>query len=511
MVAEHHIDLSIAREQMRQQILQLEDLAALQERQRIAREIHDSLGNALTSLNIQLQTAHKLWNIEPALAEQFLEQAQRLGAIAIQEVRQSVRSIREAASQEQSLTEMIDSLVQNFYQATGILPATSINISASLPDEVTGAIYRIIQEALTNICKYAEATQVEIDLCHNSNIVRLLILDNGKGFNLSEKKTGFGLQGIRERVTALKGNFNLDAEPGVGCQITVYLPLSQETIQETALKIVDTIPSQKKPGKNRHLKLVETTSDTDTLIRDCYLQLVDTVSKPETLVRDCYLQLVDKFPDLETPGKNLNLQIFDAIENEENASQITVDINIDDFQHQLDIKNLNLQIFDAIENEENASQITVDINIDDFQHQLDIPPKVYKQLEAFLKEIVGPIAPKLLKQVAERAYSYQELLDNLKLFLNDQQRLKLGKKIKFLLDESTSESKINLDDLLEDDQLINQCEEKLVELLGPVAYYTIQKIIEFSLPISRTELVQLLLAEISELHKSQEFHEHLLS
>jgi two-component sensor histidine kinase len=501
VVAEHHNDLSIAREQMRKQILQLEDLVALQERQRIAREIHDSLGNALTSLNIQLQTAHKLWNIEPAQAEQFLEQAQRLGAIAIQEVRQSVRSIREIAPKEESLTEMIDSLVQNFHQATGILPSTSINLSVSLPHEVSATIYRIIQESLTNICKYARATQVEIDICHNSNIVRLLILDNGKGFNLSENKNGFGLQGMRERVAALKGNFNLDAEPGLGCQITVYLPLSQETIRETNLTIVDTISSQKTSGKERHLKLVETIPDShpDSFIRDCYLKLVDTVSQPETLVRDCYLQLVDTVPQAELPAKNLSLQIFDAIENAENTFDINVDINIDDFQHQLDCKNLSLQIFDAIENAENTSDINVDIDIDEFLHQLDIEPEDYRQIEEILRGIVGPMASKLLEKVAARACNCQELIDNLKFYLDDKQHLKLEKETMFLFQQPATKKKVNSYDLLDEEEFVNECEEKLVELLGPVAYYMVQKIIELSRPISRTELVKLLVGKIAEI------------
>lgn len=106
MVSENHSDISIAREQMLQNLLQIEDLAAVQERKRIAREIHDSLGNALTTLNVQLQTAHKLWNIDHTLAEKYLLEAQRLGAIAIQEVRQTVKSMREVVPLEQPLTEV---------------------------------------------------------------------------------------------------------------------------------------------------------------------------------------------------------------------------------------------------------------------------------------------------------------------------------------------------------------------------------------------------------------------
>jgi len=389
VVAEHHIDLSIAREQMRQHILQIENLAALQERQRIARDIHDSLGNALTTLNIQLQTAQKLWHLDPALAEKFLAQAQVLGAIAIQEVRQSVNSMREIAPPEQSFIDMIGSLVQNFYQTTGVLPSTNINLSKSLPTEVTTTLYRIIQESLTNICKYALATNVEIDLCHTSSIVRLLILDNGKGFSLSEKTTGFGLQGMQERVEALKGNFNLDSEPGLGCLITIYLPLSQQTVRDKTLKIIDTIPVQKTSTKDCHLKLVEPISKPETSVKDFNLKLVDTVSEPETLATDGYLKLSESVSETETLVKDFNFKFVEPILFEETAYEITPD---------------------------------------EFQHQLVISPDDYNNLENILIEIVGLIAHILLQQVAANACSWKELVDNLKLHLTDNQGLELEKK-----------------------------------------------------------------------------------
>ncbi len=88
--------------------------------------------------------------------------------------------MREIVPLEQSLTALIDSLVQNFHQVTGILPSTKINLPVSLSSEVIKTLYRIIQEALTNICKYARATKVEISLDQTSNNLCLIIRDNGK-------------------------------------------------------------------------------------------------------------------------------------------------------------------------------------------------------------------------------------------------------------------------------------------------------------------------------------------
>jgi signal transduction histidine kinase len=93
-------------------------------------------------------------------------------------------------------------------------------------------LYRIVQEALTNISKYAQATQVQIHLVttgdslqEGSDRICLTLEDNGQGFNCHQETTGFGLQGMQERVAALDGEFHLTTAPGAGCQIKVELPL----------------------------------------------------------------------------------------------------------------------------------------------------------------------------------------------------------------------------------------------------------------------------------------------
>lgn len=198
-------------------------MAAIEERNRIAREIHDSLGHALTALNVQLQAAATLMPTDPKLAESFLTQAQRLGAIAMQEVRQSVNALRTEA-QTQPLQEAIASLVEDFRAVTGVTPTTHFNLKLDIPAPVDKTLYRIIQEALTNISKYAEATSVEIKLVASHDQVCLTVQDNGKGFSLDQETSGFGLQSMQERAAALDGDFHLTTHPGGGCQIVVELP-----------------------------------------------------------------------------------------------------------------------------------------------------------------------------------------------------------------------------------------------------------------------------------------------
>lgn len=225
-LAEHPTPEQLSQhEQLWQYVNQYGNLSALQERNRIARDIHDSLGQALTALNIQLQTAVKLWQIDPVKAQQFLAEAQRLGSSAIQEVRQTVSTLRTDASEVQSLDALIASLVKDFQATTGTLPSCSINLAISLPQEVIIPLYRIVQEALNNICKYADATEVQICVNSTPTAIYLKVDDNGNGFKLEHASTGFGLQGMRERVAMLNGTIDLKTAPGCGCQIVVEIPL----------------------------------------------------------------------------------------------------------------------------------------------------------------------------------------------------------------------------------------------------------------------------------------------
>jgi signal transduction histidine kinase len=217
--------LALANEQLRQYALRIEDQATLQERNRIARDIHDSLGHSLTALNLQLETALKLWSADPAKATKFLLQAKRLGSTALQDVRHSVSAMRSDPLQGLSLEEAIASLTTDFYRSTGISPTCSIVLGRPIPTEAISAIYRIVQEALTNICKYANATEVEIQLQASSTQLDLLIQDNGRGFKLDRNTTGFGLQGMRERTLALGGQFEINSALGAGCRITAKFTL----------------------------------------------------------------------------------------------------------------------------------------------------------------------------------------------------------------------------------------------------------------------------------------------
>jgi signal transduction histidine kinase len=226
LLAERHSreQLVLANQRLRDYALQVEDLAMTQERNRIARDIHDSLGHSLTALNIQLEGAMKLWQRDPPQAQQFLQQAKRLGSTSLQDVRQSVAAIRRDPLAQQSLEEAIAALLKTTQQTVGIHPTFQMQLDAPIPAPVQTVLYRIAQEALTNVWKHAQATAIALDLRSTSTNVTLQIRDNGQGFDPDYNQTGFGLQGMRERSLALDGTFVITSAPQQGCCITVQIP-----------------------------------------------------------------------------------------------------------------------------------------------------------------------------------------------------------------------------------------------------------------------------------------------
>jgi two-component system, sensor histidine kinase and response regulator len=197
----------------------IEEMATIEERHRIARDIHDSLGHALVALNIQMETALALWQERPQQAYTLLLEAKQLGSKALQSVRESVLEIRSEPLQGKLLAEAIESIVREFQHTTGVTPHLAIDLTHPTSQQLNTAIYRIVQEGLTNICKYAGATIVKIQLQSTATGVTLILQDNGKGFDPSVSPTGFGLQGMQERVSALGGQLQIDSTPGAGCRL----------------------------------------------------------------------------------------------------------------------------------------------------------------------------------------------------------------------------------------------------------------------------------------------------
>jgi signal transduction histidine kinase len=225
-------ELSIANQRIRSYALRAQEIGGLQERNRIAREIHDSLGHSLTALNLHLEMALKLSQLKPEKSREVLAEAKRLGSIALSDVRQSVSAMRSDPLQNQDLPTAIQKLADEFEFSNHLKPLCHLDATPDLPQPIATTIYRIVQEALTNISKYAQASEVQIEIYRRLTELELRIIDNGQGFVPTNNMTGFGLQGMKERVLSLQGRFAIISEPNRGCQIVAIIPVIEDQIAE---------------------------------------------------------------------------------------------------------------------------------------------------------------------------------------------------------------------------------------------------------------------------------------
>ncbi|MDJ0594555.1 MAG: sensor histidine kinase [Pleurocapsa sp. MO_226.B13] len=228
VLAEHESRTKLfqANRRLREYALKIENQATLQERNRIAREIHDSVGHYLTAQSIQLENTSVFLTQDPTKAANHLAKARQLGKDALFNIRASVATLRNNPIQNQPLKTTIEKLIQEFQSNTKIAIAPKIDLTSKLPVEINTAIYRIVQEALTNITKHSQATKVDLYLQETTDQILLSIRDNGCGFNQNDNTTGFGLQGMEERTKALQGDFAIATKLGQGSQIEITIPLS---------------------------------------------------------------------------------------------------------------------------------------------------------------------------------------------------------------------------------------------------------------------------------------------
>jgi len=197
---------------------EVEILAADLERNRIARDIHDSLGHTLTSLDVQLELAQRLYERNPAQIQQPLDICKALASQAIQEVRRSVATMRhDSFNLNQALINLLEPLHTTFTIESKVdLPP--------LPLQTSHQIYCILKEGLENIRRHSQATVIRLEGRAIAHTIQLTLSDNGMGFEMSAPAAGFGLRGMQERVHLLNGQITIDSAPGQGTTIQITIP-----------------------------------------------------------------------------------------------------------------------------------------------------------------------------------------------------------------------------------------------------------------------------------------------
>jgi PAS domain S-box-containing protein len=223
------MDISFALEvRDREAELRRQERALLEERTRLAREIHDTLAQGLTGIVIQLQVADRSGNVDPTDPDSPIRLARRLAEECLVEARRSVKALRPGALENHGLTDALQRLQE---QMTSRIPIKSEweahGDPYPLPLEVENHLLRIGQEAITNVLRHSQATKLTTTLTYNPGQVRLRVEDNGRGFAPAlHDAAGFGLIGMRERAAQIAAVLTIDSRPGHGTRVEVVVPIA---------------------------------------------------------------------------------------------------------------------------------------------------------------------------------------------------------------------------------------------------------------------------------------------
>ncbi len=224
---QHQLEVGQARELAR---LSTRLLGAQEdERRRIARELHDEIGQALSALKLELAVAGRAAPM--AAIDSALGEARAIADRTLATVRDLSQLLHPAMLDDLGLPDTADWYLRGFSRRTGIASELKIaHLDARLPREVELCSYRVIQEAVTNVAKHAEARRCRVEIVKHEAVLHLSVEDDGCGFDLGPARTadgrGLGLVGLRERVASLGGHLRIESHRGAGTRLTVELPLS---------------------------------------------------------------------------------------------------------------------------------------------------------------------------------------------------------------------------------------------------------------------------------------------
>jgi signal transduction histidine kinase len=206
------------------------EAAVLEERQRLAREIHDTLAQGLTGVVTQLEAAEAALQDRPGAARAHLDTARHLARESLGEARRSVNALRPGPLEDGRLVDAIGAVARDWSRTSGV-PAvvTSVGQARPLPSETEVTLLRVAQEALANAARHAGASAVALTLAFGDDQVSLDVTDDGVGFDPAAPRSGngsggYGLTAMRERVAALRGSLDVESGPGQGTTVVATIP-----------------------------------------------------------------------------------------------------------------------------------------------------------------------------------------------------------------------------------------------------------------------------------------------
>jgi signal transduction histidine kinase len=205
-----------------------QELAVLEERQRLARNLHDAVNQSLFSAGLIAEVLPRLWDRNQEDARNSLEDLRSLTRGAMAEMRALLAELRPSTLTDSSLSDLLRLLGNAFTGRTNVPVTVNLMGEFSIPAEAQIAFYRVCQEALNNIAKHAKASQVEIDLKQEETVIEMRIHDDGTGFDTNQSFPGghYGLGMMRERAEAVGALLSITSQPGHGTELKISWTLT---------------------------------------------------------------------------------------------------------------------------------------------------------------------------------------------------------------------------------------------------------------------------------------------
>jgi signal transduction histidine kinase len=204
------------------------ELAALRERERLARDLHDSLGHALVALSVQLEAVQRLYAVDPARASAQVDTMKDLTRASMAELRRALEGLRTPGLGDRSLRQALHTLSYEVGERTGMEVRCQVAVGVdALGPAVSEALWRMAQEALTNVEKHANARQVQVCVEMAPHAVTMRISDDGCGLppDAASRSGHYGLRGMRERLEGLGGMLTLHSNGQRGTLVEACLPI----------------------------------------------------------------------------------------------------------------------------------------------------------------------------------------------------------------------------------------------------------------------------------------------
>jgi signal transduction histidine kinase len=243
-LAQAYEQQTAANAQLRQYADTVEELSIIRERNRLARELHDTLAHSLSALTVQLEAVRTLWTVDPEAARAMLDSADEAARRGLREARRALQDLRASPLQDLGLPLALRELAETASRRSGATLTLHVprKLESSLQPEVEQGVYRIAQEALENIVRHAQAGTIVVSLTQDNGALRLDVEDDGLGLapGTGQASEGdgtmhMGIRGMEERASLIGGRLEIGDRAGKGTRVTLFVPSASETIPSVSL------------------------------------------------------------------------------------------------------------------------------------------------------------------------------------------------------------------------------------------------------------------------------------